>query len=194
MRAACVILAGGEGRRMGGSKPLRKLGTTTLIGNALELARRYGGPTAVAVRRPDQVGPVPARLIVDDAAIPGPLAGLSSAMGFAAANGARRVLTIPCDMPRLPGDLARRLGAALDAAPQAMVAMAASGERWHPVCALWRVEARDRLPAYAEAGRSSLRGFADACGATVVAWAPAELDPFVNANTPEDLAALDFGF
>lgn len=199
MRPACVVLAGGEGRRMGGSKPLRRLGATTLIANALELARGYGGPVAVAVRSADQVGEVGATLLLDDPAIPGPLAGLASALRFARDSGTARVLTLPCDMPRLPADLAARLAAALDASPQAQVAVAASGDRLHPVCALWNVSALERLRPYAGGGQSSLKGFARACGAAVVMWEAGEHDPFANANTPDELdalqpAACSFGF
>jgi molybdopterin-guanine dinucleotide biosynthesis protein A len=121
---------------------------------------------------------------------------LSAALRFARDNGAARVLTIPCDMPRLPADLGARLHAALDAAPQALAAVAASGGRLHPVCALWKVDALRRVASYAATGRSSLKGFAEACGSVRVAWDADEHDPFVNANTPDELAALqpEFGF
>lgn len=194
MNMACVILAGGEGRRMGGSKPLRALGKTTLIGNALELARRYGAPMAVAARAPGQVGVLQVPLVIDDASIPGPLAGVAAALGFAIEIGAERVLTIPCDMPRLPTDLGARLAAALEASPHLLVAVAARGGRMHPVCALWKVEALGRLRSYAGSGQSSIKGFASACGSTVVQWDAEGPDPFVNANTPDDLAALQAEF
>jgi molybdenum cofactor guanylyltransferase len=190
MKPACVVLAGGEGRRMGGSKPLRRLGTTTLILHAIELARRYGEPVAVAVRDPSQVGEVGARLLVDNPDMAGPLAGLASALAYAARSGRARVLTIACDMPRLPSDLATRLGAALDASPHAMVALASSQGRLHPVCALWKAEALEQIAPYAAAGWNSLKGFAQACGAAVVKWDAGEADPFANANTPDELAAL----
>ena len=90
----CVVLAGGEGRRMGGGKALRRLGATTLGGRALELARGYAGATAVAVRHDRQVEDTgDAVVILDDPAVPGPLAGLASAIAHARTLGARRVLT-----------------------------------------------------------------------------------------------------
>lgn len=189
-----VVLAGGEGRRMGGSKPLRRLGHTTLVEHAVALARGWCDTVAVAVRHADQVGAVDAALLLDDRAIPGPAAGLASALEFGERQFARRVLTLPCDMPRLPRDLLSRLEAGL--AGGAAVAVAASGGRLHPVCALWHVRARPRLSPYIAAGRSSLKGFAEACGMAVVDWPAGEHDPFANANTPEDLAALqpEFGF
>lgn len=189
MSLAVVILAGGEGRRMGGGKPLRRFGTSTLVAHAAGLARRWSPDVAVAVRDPAQVaGAVDLPLLVDEPAIGGPAAGLASAFAYARERGAERLLTLPCDMPRLPGDLLRRLTEALT--PDANVAVAASGGRLHPVCALWRTEAGERLPAYLASGRASLSGFAAEVGHVEAAWPDALDDPFANANTPDDLAAL----
>jgi molybdopterin-guanine dinucleotide biosynthesis protein A len=186
----CVVLAGGEGRRMGGGKPLQAFGDGTLIARALELARGYANDVAVAVRDPVQAGGYDARLIRDNPAIEGPLAGLAAALDDARSQGVDAVLTLPCDAPQLPSDLARRLADALTETPRAEAAIAASGGQWHPVCGLWRASARDRFPEYLASGARSLRGFAEACHAVVVEWSTAPADPFANANTPEELAAL----
>jgi molybdopterin-guanine dinucleotide biosynthesis protein A len=184
-----VVFAGGEGLRMGGSKPTRRFGDTTLIGRALELARTYAVHVAVAVRDPSQAPGVAAPLLLDDPAIEGPLAGLASALRFARGQGADRVLTLPCDTPRLPADFAARLLSA----PTAAVAVARSGGRLHPACALWSDQVLDALPAYLASGRRSLRGLAETMGMTVVDWSFTAGDPFANANTPEELAALQPG-
>lgn len=174
---------------MGGTKPVRAFGATTLIGRALELAHGYGGPVAVAVREPGQVAGVgDAALLIDDPALGGPLAGLASALAFAGRLGAPAALTLPCDTPRLPPDLPARLRAAM--AEDFGAAVAASAGRLHPTCALWRADALARLPAYVAAGRSSLIGFAEACGMVRVDWPAGEADLFANANTPEDLRRL----
>lgn len=186
-KTAVVVLAGGEGRRIGGAKPLRPFGDTTLVGHAVALARRWSPMVAVAVRSADQVaGEADAPLVTDAPDLQGPIAGLSAAFDFARAEGARRLLTIPCDAPRLPADLLTRLEGALR--DGAMVAVPTSGGDLHPDCALWRVEAEARMPAYLAEGGSSLRGFAAACGMAEVEW-PAD-GSFANANTPETLAAL----
>lgn len=190
MTGLCVILAGGEGRRMGGGKPLRRFGEATLVGRALQLARSYADSVALAVREPGQVGAVGAPLLLDDPLIAGPLAGLASALAEARRLGASSVLTLPCDMPALPHDLAQRLGDALGADPNAQAAVAWSNGRLHPVCALWRAEALDRLADYAASGGRSLRGLAQACGAAIVDWGDIAPDPFAGANTPEELDTL----
>lgn len=191
-KTVVVVLAGGEGRRMGGGKPLRPFGDTTLVAHAVAMARRWSADVAVAARSADQLGGgVDAPLILDDPGLGGPIAGLAAAFAFAQARGAVRLLTIPCDAPRLPEDLLTRLADALD--DGAGVAVPESGGDLHPDCALWRVESSETLPAYISEGRSSLRGFAEACGMMRVAWPGSPGDPFANANTPEDLAALQPG-
>jgi molybdopterin-guanine dinucleotide biosynthesis protein A len=190
VKTLALVLAGGEGQRMGGGKPLRAFGSTTLIGNAVRLAAAYGEEIAVAVRSPAQVGALEVPLVIDDPDLPGPIAGLAAGLTHARARGAARLLCLPCDTPCLPEELAECLHAALEAQPSARVAMASSGGRLHPACALWRVEALEQLPAYVATGRSSLRGFAEVCGVVVVAWPDGEPDPFANLNTPQDLARL----
>ena len=120
------------------------------------------------------------------AALEGPLAGLAAALMFANQGGFERVLTLPCDMPDLPDDLARRLDEALS--DGAGVAVARCEGRLHPVCAVWRVTAQAGLPAYLAGGRSSMRGFANVVGETVVAWDDGFGPAFGNINTPIDLA------
>ena len=191
MTRVAVVLAGGEGRRMGGHKPLRPFGDTTLIGRALAEAHANADVVAVAVRHLDQAGRAPdAPQILDDLTLAGPLAGLASALAFARRKRASHVLTLPCDAPRLPADLRQRLEAALADNSSARVAVAASAGRLHPICALWPSTADGDLRRYAASGQSSLKGFAGELGMVVVDWDIAGEDPFANANTPEELAAL----
>jgi molybdopterin-guanine dinucleotide biosynthesis protein A len=188
-RTLAVVLAGGEGRRMGGGKPRRRFGAVSLVAHAVSLARRWSPEVAVAVRSADQaVGEAEAPLILDDPAVEGPLAGLAAALAHAAETDAALLLTLPCDAPRLPADLLARLSQAL--AADGLVAVAASNGRLQPTCALWRPAAAARLPDYLASGRRSLHGFAEACGMAVADWTHDGDDPFANANTPEELAAL----
>ena len=186
-----VVLAGGDGRRMGGSKALRQLGATTLVANALALAHGYCRNAVVVVRSPDQLaGAVNAALLIDRPGLEGPLGGLAAALEYADRLGAARVLTLPCDAPRLPLDLRARLEAALDGEGSARVAVAASDGRLHPTCALWRTDSLATLSAYAASGGRSLKGLAGELCMAIVAWEAGDADPFANANTPDELAAL----
>jgi molybdopterin-guanine dinucleotide biosynthesis protein A len=175
---------------MGGVKALRPFRGAPLAAHALALARGWSEQVVAVVRDPAQAGgALDASLVLDRAGVAGPLAGLAGSLAHAACVGADQVLTIPCDMPRLPPDLPERLTAALG--PKAEVALPAVLGALQPACGLWRVRALERLDAYVAAGGSSLRGFADACGVTIVHFAPAEAPCFANANTLEELERME---
>lgn len=184
----CSVLAGGEGQRIGGGKPLLRLQEQRLIDRSLDLARGFAREVVIVARARDQVEPVDAPVILDAPDIEGPLGGLAAALRAGLARGAETVLTIPCDMPRLPGDLAEHLIAGLSGFAEAV--MAADGEQLFPVCAVWRTEARDKLDAYVATGRRSLRGFAEYCGATTVRWPGLYGANFANVNSLADLSAI----
>jgi molybdopterin-guanine dinucleotide biosynthesis protein A len=164
-----VILAGGEGRRIGGGKPQLMLGGLTLLDRALGIARAWSDDVRIADGTNDAPG------------IEGPLGGIAAALAFR-----EDMITIPCDMPFLPADLPERLGA-----PSEPAALAESGGRLHPVCALWRARAADSLAAYVASGRRSLHGFAEALSYATVSWPIAPVDPFFNINDPADLARAE---
>lgn len=185
MSLVVAILAGGAGRRIGGDKPHRLLCGTRLLDRALKAAQDVAAPVVLVVRDPRQVMGFTGTVIQDAPGVEGPMAGLLSALIWAAEAGADRVLTLPCDMPFLPKDLLPRLEAAM--ADDVCATVAASGGRLHPVCALWRTTTRPVLVQRAEQGRLSLRGLSDAVGSAVVDWPTDGGDPFFNINTAEDL-------
>jgi molybdopterin-guanine dinucleotide biosynthesis protein A len=182
-----AVLAGGEGRRMGGVKALRPFRGAPLVAHAVALGRRWSDTVVVVVRDEGQVaGAVDAPLILDQPEIPGPLAGLAAALAHARGLNLARLLTLPCDMPNLPQDLPARLAESLG--PERGCALPVAGGELQPMCGLWRTAALERLGAYLAGGRTSPRGFAAACGlATVDFGADAA---FANANSPEDLERL----
>ncbi len=183
-----VVLAGGDGRRIGGGKPQRMLAGETMLARALGQAAALSDVVALAVRDPAQVATPSGVALIFDAQIEGPLGGLAAALAYTREQGRTAVLTLPCDMPFTPPDLGARLGAAFD---QHSAAIAASGGRLHPVCGLWRVGALEHLPAWAASGQRSLRGFAEAVGFTAVHWPIEPADPFFNVNTAKDLAEAE---
>ncbi len=189
MGLVVAILAGGAGRRIGGDKPRRLLGGARLLDHALRCASGTTAPCILVARSPEQVAGFDGTVVLDAPGVEGPLAGLLSALSWAAEAGADRVLTLPCDMPFLPDNLLSRLEQAL--APGFGVAVAASGGRLHPVCALWRTAVVPTLVQRAGEGQLSLRGLGEAVGCAVADWSIEEGDPFININTAEDLAAAE---
>lgn len=184
MSVLVAILAGGEGRRIGGGKPLRTLHGESLIERALRHARNWSDAIVIAIRDPAQVE-VEGVALVRDAEVPGPLGGLITALGHASGAGHPMVLSIPADMPFLPRDLFDRLSSAIG---DGACALAASGGQLHPVCGLWRSSALGQALDYAGSGRRSLKGLAESVGFAVAQWPAEPNDPFFNVNTSEDLA------
>lgn len=187
-RPPAVILAGGLSRRMGGGdKGLRAFGAGTVLSAVRDRLAAQAGPLALnangdparfaALGLPVLPDPLPGH--------PGPLAGILAALLWAEGLGAPAVLTVPGDAPFLPPDLAARLAAA--GAP----AVAASGGRSHPVAGLWPVALAPVLRAALAEGRLRVGAFAEAAGARAVDFPvpPGGPDPFLNLNTPADLAA-----
>ncbi|WP_313136117.1 molybdenum cofactor guanylyltransferase MobA [Paracoccus jeotgali] len=198
-----VILAGGLARRMGGGdKVLLPLAGRPLLAHLLDRLHPQTGPIALnangdaarfadfklpVLPDPDFPPEVPPR--------PGPLAGILAAILWAKAQDADRVLVVAGDTPFLPADLLSRLQDAAGAAGLAMAAdHAPDGLRLHPTTALWPTRLAAPLRAAIIAGQRRVRAFAaehDAATAVFPALHAAdgaELSPFFNINTPEDLA------
>jgi len=187
-----VILAGGQGLRMGGvDKALLTLGGESLIARVAARFAPQVEALAVAGRRGYLGLPH-----LPDAGALGPLAGVLSALRWAERAGAQAVVTVPVDGPFVPGDLVPRLWLAAEGAPDAggsgppRVAVAQSGGRAHPTFALWPVQVADALEVFLHSGaKARVLDFARAQGA-VLAEFP-EDGSFANLNTPEDLAAAE---
>lgn len=183
MRLFGVILAGGRGQRMGGAdKSLLPLAGQPLIAHVVarfapqvaELAISANGHAArfAAFGLP---------VLADDHSV-GPLSGVLAALRWA--RGADAVVTVPVDCPFLPGDLAPRLLMA------GWPAMAHSGGRDHPVCAIWPMALQGALQAFLDSGAKPR--VTDFLNQHSVARAAFRDDgAFANINTPADLAAAE---
>lgn len=185
------VLAGGDGKRMGGAKPECTLGGRRLIDHAIDMARRHGEQVAIGLRTADQISAVDDfECVIDQPGIEGPVSSLAAGIAWAKQRGARCLLTIPCDAPFLPHDLIGRLQMRLKTS-SAAVAIPVSHGRRHPSIALWRTSVLDQFPLYFASGRRSLIGLAEHVGYAVEDWGAPERDPFLNVNTPEDLQTAE---
>lgn len=187
-----VILAGGTSRRMGGGdKGLQAFGTGTVLDAVI--GRIGPQVSALAINANGDPGrfarfglPVLADDGPDDC---GPLAGVLAALDWAAAQGQAYVLTVPCDTPFLPGDLVPQLLLAATAAPVVVAGLTgAGGLHLHPTCALWSVSLRGAVRDALGRGNLRLGDFARDHAAAIAAFPAAIPDPFLNLNTPGDLA------
>lgn len=191
-----VILAGGLARRMGGGdKALRPLGGTTLLDRVI--ARAAPQVAALCLNAngdPSRFARWGLPMVPDDVpGAPGPLAGILAALDRVAATRPEigLVASFPCDAPFIPRDLVARLAVARRE-QGAEIAVAASAGRTHPVVALWPVALRSELRrALVEEGIRKVERWTARHPTAVVDFACDPVDPFLNGNTPEDLAEAE---
>ena len=146
-----VILAGGQGRRMGGQdKGLIEFDGKPLAAILVEQLSQQGVDIIInANRNHDQYQKLGFPVISDTLEdYQGPLAGFASAM---AAVNSQFILTLPCDGPLLSDDYVARFIASYtqSAAP---VQVAFDGDRLQPVHALIKVDLLPSLNQFLEGG------------------------------------------
>lgn len=191
-----LLLAGGLARRMGGGdKPLRTIAGRTLLAHVVErlspqcdglLLNANGDPARFA----DYGLPVVADSVPDFA---GPLAGILAGLDWLAANrpGPQWLVSVAADTPFIPRDLVARLHDAREAA-NVPLACAASGGWTHPVIGLWPVALREDLRhALTVEDERKIDRWTARHGVVAVEWPAAPVDPFFNANRPDDLAEAE---
>jgi len=187
-----MVLAGGEGRRMGGrDKGLEPFAGLPLVGHVVKrLEGRVAELLINANRNADAYRFFADRVIADvvmdgaEGGFKGPLMGIYS--GLRAAK-TPWLLVAPCDSPALPDDLVARM---LQGVGQHDIAVAFDGERLHPVVALLRTSLADDLAAtLAEGERKIDRWYARHN------WCKVDMsdcpDAFANLNTEEEKLHLE---
>ena len=199
-QVAGVILAGGLSRRMGGGdKSLRTLSGKPLILHVIERLGRQAGPVALnANGDASRFSPFGLPVIPDATTdFAGPLAGVLAGLRWAAevAPDARFIVSAACDTPFFPSDLVEKLLAST-AATYPCIVLAASSGNAHPVFGLWPVTLADDLALSLEVGTRKVLNWTDRHPHFIVEFAFANfggtrVDPFFNANTPEDLAEAE---
>jgi molybdopterin-guanine dinucleotide biosynthesis protein A len=191
-----LLLAGGRALRMGGGdKCLRLLGGRPLLEHVTQRLRPQLRRLVLnANGDPARFARYGLPVIADSPAdFAGPLAGILAGLEWARreAPDSPLLLSAPTDAPFLPRDLAARLWAARQA-EGADIAMAASAGRTHPVVGLWPLAlATDLRRALVEEGVRKVDVWTARYRVAIVTFDFETVDPFFNANRPEDLAAAE---
>ena len=178
-----IVLAGGQGRRMGG------------VDKGLQLPHGKPMVAAVLARLAPQVDEIlinanqnleayarfGCRVVPDTVGgFAGPLAGLHAGMSEASHP---LVLTVPCDSPFLPLDLFSRLEKELK---QNDLAVARTGDQPHPVFALVRTTVKKNLEDFLSRGGRKIDAWYGSLKVIEIPFDD-EADAFRNINTREEL-------
>ena len=112
----------------------------------------------------------------------GPLAGWEAACAVAKT---KYIVSVPCDSPRVPGNIAAKLSAALMAHPEARAAVPIVNGKKEPVFALFDSRLGDELAKALASGEHRVGMWLEGIGCV---WVPFDDPaPFANFNTLEDL-------
>ena len=195
-----IVLAGGRGSRMGGvDKGLQLYNGIALAKHAIEQLQPQVGHLLINANRNLEIyqawgSPVSADVLMDGITdFAGPLAGFLIGLQHCTTP---YLMTVPCDTPRFPSDLVRRLADALSQ-QDADIAMVSSPDeegvlRHQPVFCLMKRELVASLKAFTDAGGRKIGAWAAQHKLARVNFNEVSDDPkaFYNANTLEDLQLL----
>ncbi|HPU52919.1 MAG TPA: molybdenum cofactor guanylyltransferase MobA [Burkholderiaceae bacterium] len=187
-----VVLAGGLGRRMsedsqGVDKGLQLFRGRPMVAHAIDRLAPQVGTILVNANQNLETYRAFGWPVIPDAlgGFAGPLAGLASAMQAARTPW---VLTVPCDSPLFPADLAARLAGAADAAgTRVAVVRTTSGDQ--PVFLLAHTALASDLQAFLAAGRRKIDAWYGPLSPAVVDFA--DESAFRNINTRDELRSLE---
>jgi molybdopterin-guanine dinucleotide biosynthesis protein A len=149
-----IILAGGQGRRLGRPKGSLRIGGSSLAERSAAAVWPLCGGVLISVG-PGEGSPVPGHRVVEDPEPGGrgPLAGIDAAFR---ATGDADLLVLACDYPNVGTDLLRLV---IDSAAKDDEVVMPVDERGrdHPLVALWRRPAAERVAQAVSAGRLKVR-------------------------------------
>jgi molybdopterin-guanine dinucleotide biosynthesis protein A len=184
-----VILAGGQGSRMGGvDKGLQVFRGKPMVQHVVErFAPQVAELLINANRNPQAYAHFGYRVVADEIeGFAGPLAGFERGLAHASKD---FVVTTPCDSPFLPVDLVERLRSALDSR-NADLAVAKTGDQAHPVFSLMRRSVHASLRDFLSSGQRKIDRWYVALEVVEVAFDD-EAEAFVNINTLAELSGLE---
>jgi molybdopterin-guanine dinucleotide biosynthesis protein A len=184
-----VILAGGQGRRMGGvDKGLQPLRGRPMVAWVIErFAPQVDEVLVNANQNLERYAAFGHRLIPDAIqGYAGPLAGLHRGLTEAQHE---LVATVPCDSPFLPPDLVARLNAALER-ERAEIAVARTGKQPHPVFCLCRKRVLPGLTEFLAAGGRKIDAWYAKLNVVEVPFDD-QATAFSNINTEDELRAFE---
>ena len=183
-----VILAGGQGRRMGGQdKGLIEFNGRPLVATLIDCLQPQIDRILINANRNRDRYQTFGYPVVNDQLddYQGPLAGFASAMSAVETD---FIVTVPCDGPSLGKDYVSTF---IDGqtASGAAICVANDGERLQPVHALIKVDLLDSLKAFLDSGERKIDRWYAMHDFVSIDFSHGA-DMFRNINTPSDQEAL----
>jgi len=208
-RTAGLILAGGQGSRMGGKdKGLLTVHGQSLTQYAVNLLTQLSVPIIINCNRNLEFYRAFAATLVMDKEIPrtehsadvggnglksqGPLAGIYQSLLTARAQGHEQLLIIPVDAPLLDANILEKL-LKVFADSSKEVAISQDGEQLQPLVSIIKTSLVTSLEYYLQQGKRKTQDWMQAQEHEVVHFSYPErsLSPFTNINDPSTLAAVE---
>ena len=189
LRVTGLVLAGGQGRRMGTiDKGLVPLQGRPMVQHVLDRLRPQVDEILINANQHRAEYEAFGHPVFADAisGFAGPLAGLQVGLSRASFP---LIATVPCDSPFLPADLVTRLGSAL-IDRKADLAVARTFDQPHPVFALVRRSVLPHLTRFLEDGGRKIDAWYASLEAVEVAFDD-EASAFRNINTADELKEAD---
>lgn len=182
-----VILAGGEGSRMGGiDKGLLELNGQPLIKHVItRIAPQVAQLIISANRNLERYQSYGYPVITDQITDKGPLAGILSALQYCHSEW---LLTIPCDTPYIPTDLVARICNTKNPA-QAALYTVHDGERLQPLVSMLHRDLITSLQNYLAADNRKVTDWLAHENSMTVDFSD-QKSAFININTPEILSTF----
>ena len=183
-----VILAGGQGRRMGGKdKGLVQFANKPLIQSVIEKILPQVAHVIINANRNTSDYEAFGYPVISDAMnnFQGPLAGFMAAMESVTT---KYIVFVPCDGPMLSDDLVNRLASQL-LEEHADIAVAHDGHRMQPVYVLISTHLKDSLEQYLRSDKRKIDQWYANHRVTVVDFSDTP-DTFININTRQERDAL----
>jgi len=153
---SAIILAGGEGKRVGGrDKGLIPWNGTPMIEHIVHALETQTQEILISCNRNHEIYARYAAVTVKDSrdGFQGPLSGIFSVHSHCNFD---YVLTVPCDCPKLPPDLVSRLHESLG---NYDIAVIEDGDGIQPLFFLCRKSLLPSIDSYLSAGKRSVRGW-----------------------------------
>ena len=184
-----AILAGGQGRRMGGlpKGALRCNGALSLVEQLLVEATRSGVEEMMIVaNKPRAYAHVLCRIIPDRRINMGPVVGIEAALHHFDET-CDAVLILPCDLPEISANEITALSNAFKEAGAPVVFAETADGQTHPLCAVISTGLRAHVSAAIDSGVLGAGDLWTQLGGTGVLFD--KVDAFTNLNSPADVDA-----